>query len=110
MRMRYLVFTEMSPDDMVRVRKAYDEVGAFREKHPDRLPKMFIGDHILMGDLPKLKEVWRSVTLYEADDPKQLEELARIHVRWTAEFKSFKRYFVPIVDQASMTSRTGEED
>jgi hypothetical protein len=57
-----------------------DVVQAERKKYPNRYPKKFLPDHMLMGPLPNLNRTdMCTVSFYEPTGPKQLSDLA---IRW----------------------------
>jgi hypothetical protein len=54
-------------------------LGKWKRKYPDRYPKKFLLDHILLGPLPKLRTDLCALSYYEPTDPKQLVNIA---TRW----------------------------
>ena len=103
--MRYLCITEYVPDD--EMFKAFDESSVVRETYPDRFPKQLFPDHQILGDLPKLVDSYAKMafTIFETDDPKQLEDLVAFTMSRTPEMKTIRIHVLPITEVDSFLQK-----
>jgi len=107
--MKYLTLVEFGPDDMDKVLKRWDETTVLRETTPDKFPKVLLEGHEILGDLPKLTENFRTFMIHETDDPKQLEDMVAFWKSKVPEMKTFRFYFVPIIDFSSPYGKIREQ-
>ena len=98
--MKYLVFDEMSIEDMAKTTEKDTAVHA-EERKKGNIPKHVLPDHVLHGDLPQFTQNLRFFKIYETDDPKQL---ANIEALWGAmDLKTWKRWIIPISELAEFS-------
>ena len=98
--MKYLVFTESSPEDWCRILERDKPYQAERAVHPEKYPKYVMTTCRLSSELPRLTESMRGVDVYEVDSP---EQLANHMASWDAQrlyAKTLKRWYVPLVEFA----------
>jgi len=96
--LKYLCFTECSPEDWNTALERDKILQAERAMYPEKYPKYAITSCVLSTELPKLTEGLRAVDVYEVDSP---EQLANHMAFWDAQkldVKSFRKWYIPLVD------------
>jgi hypothetical protein len=96
--MKYLVINEWSPEDWNTAIKRDAIIQADRERFPRKYPKKPIETCFLSTELPKLTETFRTVDVYDVDDPEQLTNLAAFWDAQKVDLKSFKRWYIPLFE------------
>ena len=96
--MKYLVINECSPEDWNTAIERDAIVQVDREKYPGKYPKFAITTCILSTELPKLTESFRTVDIYDVDNPEQLTNIAAFWDAQKLDVKSFKRYYIPLFE------------
>ena len=107
--MRYLVLTEWDPSDSNKAMETRMATTVVRETTPRRFPKVLFEAHELLVDMPKLAERSCAFTVWETDDPNQLEDVVAFWKSKMPEMKTFKLYVLPIADLDSLHGKIMEQ-
>jgi hypothetical protein len=98
MKTKYLVFVQFSSDDMDMVAKADAAYQVERATNPEKYPEYATTTSAIMADLPKLTESFKTVEVFEADNP---EQMMNSNAYWSAQMpgmKSYKRWYIPLLE------------
>jgi hypothetical protein len=104
--MKYLAFMECASEEVEVMTEKGKAIWAERETAPDKYPKKIFQDHYLLGELPKLEEGIRVMTIYETDDP---EQMANLVAYWEAQkpgLKTMKRWYIPLTEASKVLELT----
>jgi len=96
--MKYVCFTEFSPEDWHTMLERDAIIQADRERFPGKYPKKPIESCFLSTELPKLTESFKIVDVYEIDDPEQLTNLSAFWDAQRLDAKSLKKWYIPLFD------------